>query len=116
MEELVKQAFMQITELAEPVKNGAYDLIGPDGEIILPSVWEKVIQPGMSITMTLWPIDAGPPRPLAGGSSTQLTPQNTMPERRKYSKSSNWKTLTSLAATPSRPLRKKARQRKKERQ
>ncbi|KAI7775495.1 hypothetical protein LA080_006738 [Diaporthe eres] len=40
----------------------------PDGEIILPVVWEKVIQPGWQINMVMWPMDKHllEGRPLAG--------------------------------------------------
>lgn len=61
MEELIKQAFLQVDVLGPHVQEGHYDLIGPDGEIILPVVWEKVIQPDWSITMTMWPIEKSPP-------------------------------------------------------
>ena len=61
MEDLIKQAFMQVDVLGPHVMEGHYDLIAPDGEIILPSVWEKVVQPDWSITMTMWPMDKMPP-------------------------------------------------------
>ena len=51
MEELIKQAFLHVDVLGPHVLEGRYDVMGPGGEIILPSVWEKVIQPGMSIAM-----------------------------------------------------------------
>ncbi|KAM0364857.1 hypothetical protein ACHAPZ_010660 [Fusarium culmorum] len=57
MEDLIKQAFIQVDVLGPHVMEGHYDLIGPDGEIILPSVWERVIQPDWAITMTMWPTD-----------------------------------------------------------
>ncbi|CEI39565.1 unnamed protein product [Fusarium venenatum] len=60
MEDLIKQAFMQVDVLGPHVMEGHYDLIAPDGEIILPSVWEKVVQPDWSITMTMWPMDKLP--------------------------------------------------------
>ena len=41
--------------------NGHYDLVGPDGEIILPQVWKSVVQPDWTITMHLWPIPPSPP-------------------------------------------------------
>ena len=69
MEELIKQAFMQVDVLGPHVQEGHYDLIGPDGEILLPSVWEKVVQPDWAITMTMWPMDKAPslgPRIPAG--------------------------------------------------
>ncbi|KAM0229162.1 hypothetical protein ACHAPO_010192 [Fusarium lateritium] len=61
MEDLIKQAFMQVDVLGPQVMEGRYDLYAPDGEIILPSVWDKVIQPGWAITMTMWPMDKVPP-------------------------------------------------------
>ncbi|KAL2211990.1 hypothetical protein CC79DRAFT_1364277 [Sarocladium strictum] len=61
MEELIKQAFIQVEKLGPHVQEGRYDLTGPDGEIILPSVWDKVIQPDWQIVMTMWPIEDAPP-------------------------------------------------------
>lgn len=60
MEELIKQAFLHVEVIGPRVQEGLYDLIGPDGEIILPSVWEKVIQPDWNITMHMWPMDKAP--------------------------------------------------------
>ncbi|KAI0186701.1 hypothetical protein EV127DRAFT_345794, partial [Xylaria flabelliformis] len=45
MEELIKQAFVHVDIIGPHVQAGHYDLIGPNGEIILPQVWEKVIEP-----------------------------------------------------------------------
>lgn len=67
MEELIKQAFVQVEKLGPHVHEGRYDLTGPDGEIILPSVWEKVVQPDWQIVMTMWPIEDRPPPHLRGG-------------------------------------------------
>lgn len=39
-------------------------MIGPDGEIILPTVWERVVQPDWSITMHMWPMERMPQRPM----------------------------------------------------
>lgn len=61
MEELIKQAFLQVDVIGPHVQEGHYDLIGPGGDIILPSSWEKVIEPGWLITMTMWPLDKEPP-------------------------------------------------------
>lgn len=61
MEDLIKQAFLQVDVLGPHVMEGHYDLIAPGGEIILPSVWESVIEPGWAITMTMWPTDKLPP-------------------------------------------------------
>ncbi|KAJ3459400.1 hypothetical protein MRS44_015473 [Fusarium solani] len=61
MEDLIKQAFLQVDVLGPRVIDGHYDLIGADGYIILPPAWEKVVQPGLAITMTMWPMDKVPP-------------------------------------------------------
>lgn len=61
MEELIKQAFLLVDVIGPHVQEGHYDLIGPGGEIILPAVWDKVIEPGWAITMTMWPLDEAPP-------------------------------------------------------
>lgn len=56
MEELIKQAFLHVDIIGPHVHQGHYDLVGPDGEIILPQVWETMIQPDWAITMHMWPM------------------------------------------------------------
>ena len=60
MEELIKQAFLHVDVIGPHVMEGHYDLIGPDGEIILPQVWEALIEPGWSISMLMWPLPEQP--------------------------------------------------------
>lgn len=55
MQALIDQAFAHVENLADWVHGGHYDLLGPDGEIIMPEYWRETIQPDMSITMMLWP-------------------------------------------------------------
>lgn len=56
MENLISEAFESIEPPYGPhVLEGHYDLIA-DGQIILPQVWETMIEPGWSITMDLWPL------------------------------------------------------------
>jgi len=57
MELLIKQAFLHIEGMGEHVHAGHYDLTGPDGEIILPQVWDTMIKPDSEITMHLWPFE-----------------------------------------------------------
>ncbi|EME39209.1 hypothetical protein DOTSEDRAFT_97837, partial [Dothistroma septosporum NZE10] len=45
MESLIKQAFLHVDVIGDHVHQGHYDLTGPDGEIILPQVWDIVVQP-----------------------------------------------------------------------
>ena len=37
------------------VRRGHYDLLGPDGHIVLPMVWESVVRPGWRVNMVFWP-------------------------------------------------------------
>lgn len=87
---MIKQTFLHVDKFREHVNEGHYDLIGPDGEIILPQVWEDVIQPGWSISMHLWRIDSltdRPPRspplrprsPLLRPRSPPLPPRSWLP-------------------------------------
>lgn len=77
MEELIKQAFIQVEFIGQHVQEGHYDLIGPDGDIILPSIWERSIQPDWSVTMQIWAMDKMPPlrRPGMQGAN----PAGNMP-------------------------------------
>ncbi|KAL0944078.1 kinetoplast-associated protein kap [Colletotrichum truncatum] len=66
MEELIKQAFLHVDIIGPHVQEGHYDLIGPNGEIILPQVWEKVVEPDWTIEMRMWPMEKAQPNPPPG--------------------------------------------------
>ena len=57
MEYLIKEAFTHVEVIGPHVEQGHYDLLGPQGEIILPHVWETVIEPDWNITMHMWPMN-----------------------------------------------------------
>lgn len=63
MEELIRQAFLHVDVIGQHVADGHYDLIGPNGDIILPQVWETVVEPDWSVTMHMWPIPEKPKEP-----------------------------------------------------
>ena len=64
MEELIRQAFLHVEGIGPHVQEGHYDLVGPTGEIILPRVWELLVEPGWSVTMHMWPMpEPGKRRP-----------------------------------------------------
>ncbi|KAJ5730145.1 uncharacterized protein N7483_004653 [Penicillium malachiteum] len=63
MQELIKQAFVHIDVIGPHVIEGHYDLVGPNGDIILPQVWETVVEPDWTITMHMWPIPEKPKEP-----------------------------------------------------
>ncbi|KAL9059996.1 MAG: hypothetical protein Q9162_000846 [Coniocarpon cinnabarinum] len=55
MFDLIKGAFSQIDGLEAEVNAGHFDLLGPDGEILLPAIYDEIIKPGWSIKMSMWP-------------------------------------------------------------
>jgi hypothetical protein len=58
METLIEQAFANIqnSTISGHVKRGRFDLSDPSGAVILPSIWETVVQPDWTITMHMWPL------------------------------------------------------------
>jgi hypothetical protein len=76
MEALINQAFLHVDVIGQHVHEGHYDLVGPDGEIILPQVYESMVKPDWAITMHMWPMPEppkghghgppGPPPPMPG--------------------------------------------------
>jgi hypothetical protein len=63
MEDFINKAFLHIEVLGPHVAEGHYDLVGPNGEIILPEAWDSVIEPNWSVTMHMWPIPEAPEEP-----------------------------------------------------
>ncbi|KAK6431698.1 hypothetical protein LTR95_012145 [Oleoguttula sp. CCFEE 5521] len=57
MDGLIKQAFVHVDVIGDHVHMGHYDLTGPDGEIILPQVWDTMVRPDWEITMHMWPYE-----------------------------------------------------------
>ncbi|KAI9674663.1 MAG: hypothetical protein M1817_001566 [Caeruleum heppii] len=71
MEDLIRQAFVHVDVIGAHVAQGHYDLIGPNGDIIMPKVWETMIEPDWTITMHMWPI----PEPPADGEGKEGEPK-----------------------------------------
>lgn len=64
MEDLINQAFAHIDGLGPHVREGHYDLEGPEGELILKNIWDTTVQPGWQVTMKMWPqLEDHPTRP-----------------------------------------------------
>lgn len=57
MNYLIQEAFAPMEVYGPLVAAQRFDLLGPEGEIILPHVWETVIEQDWSITMHMWPIE-----------------------------------------------------------
>lgn len=86
MEELINQAFAHIENVGPHVREGHYDLEGPEGELILKNIWSTTIQPGWQITMKMWPnLDLHPVRGQGGqgGQPAFRFPPNILPEHRQ---------------------------------
>ncbi|KUI52761.1 hypothetical protein VP1G_00071 [Cytospora mali] len=81
MEDLIKQAFAHVDVIGPHVQEGHYDLMGPDGDIILPIIWDKTIQPGWQVTMRMWPMDKHPLQ-SASAPPGMPDPRNMTPEQR----------------------------------
>ena len=62
MENLIRQAFVNAGDISLYVDEGRYDLLGPNGEIILPQVWDTMVEPDWTVTMHMWKIPE-PPKP-----------------------------------------------------
>jgi hypothetical protein len=56
IEELIRQSFLHVEGIGPRVADGRYDLVGPNGAIVLPQVWEELIQPDWTVTMHMWPL------------------------------------------------------------
>lgn len=74
MESLIKQAFAHIDVIGHHVHEGHYDLMGPDGEIILPQVWETMVKPDWDISMHMWPLPE--PEPLPEEPKIEIPPED----------------------------------------
>ena len=74
MGDLIKQCFLHVDVIGQHVKEGQYDLVGPDGTIILPQLWETMIRPGWEITMSMWPLPE-PPKKNIKTKKANLDPE-----------------------------------------
>src|SRR5271168_3604291 len=83
MEDLIRQAFMHVEVIGPHVAEGHYDLVGPNGEIILPQVWETMIEPDWAITMHMWPLPEQPKGPPEGVTVVDADPRLNRPGPRR---------------------------------
>ncbi len=76
MQTLVRQSFLHVEILGPYVADGLYDLLDSEGTIILPQVWDSVIEPGQTVGMQLWPI-SDQDNPGKEPTSTAFVPSTT---------------------------------------
>lgn len=110
MEELIQQAFLHVDVIGPHVQQGHYDLIGPNGEIIPPQLWDTMVEPDWVVTMRMWPLSdpeaaPGPPprRHFEEGYPRSLHPPTAIPESRRKTKPSNSGVLAWMAGKPTPP-------------
>ncbi|KAJ5899821.1 hypothetical protein N7495_004565 [Penicillium taxi] len=101
---LIKQAFLHIDVIGPHVAEGHYDLVGPNGDIILPQVWDTVVEPDWSITMHMWPIpekpkDPDPPPPPPAEEPAPAAPVKTAEPKKAATKKPARKPAEPLAFT-----------------
>ncbi|KAI1841930.1 hypothetical protein JX266_011900 [Neoarthrinium moseri] len=70
----IMEAFVHVDVLGPHVQAGHYDLVGPNGVIILPSTWEVLARAGDAITMQMWPIDVRSTGPKSASPNAAPTP------------------------------------------
>lgn len=104
MEDLIKQAFLHIEVIGPHVAEGHYDLVGPNGDIILPQVWETVVEPDWTITMHMWPIPEKPkepdPPPAAGAPAAPAKPEAAPEQKKKADAGRLLNSLSGLTGAP----------------
>ena len=57
---MILQAFRHVEVIGPHVEAGHFDLVGPDRAIILPQVWESMIEPNWDVSMHMWPMPVQP--------------------------------------------------------
>ncbi|KAK4695525.1 hypothetical protein P7C71_g2243, partial [Lecanoromycetidae sp. Uapishka_2] len=77
--ELVRQAFDPIEFLGPHVNDGHYDILDPKGRVILPSVWDAVVEPGWQVSMHMWPMNQDQIEDKRGRLEGRI--ENTSPPR-----------------------------------
>ena len=55
MESLLANSFSHDPTVNVQTLGSRFDIVGPNGDIILPAVWESVIQPGWVLELRPWP-------------------------------------------------------------
>lgn len=84
MEDLINQASLHVEVVGPHVIEGHYDLVNPCGNIILPHLWESLVEPNWTVTMQMWPLpeDTSPKEV----SSEEVSPEEVSSEVREAGK------------------------------
>lgn len=85
---------------------GYFDIMGPEGNIILPAIWEDLIEPDMAIQMAMWPMEQRPPLSSRHPSrqNPSSAPQDSSKQKHKQPRQSTKPERTSSEQSQARPL------------
>ena len=81
MEHLIQEIFLVVPNLGLRVAEGQYDLCGPQDDILSPSNWGSMIEPGWEVTMRMWPNPERPPWEYAGPRAMLQDRHNMLQDR-----------------------------------
>ena len=83
MHSLVESSFVHLRHLHADIKNGNYDIVKSNGDILLPQVWETVVKPGTVLEIRIRSLE-GMKEGLIRGSARNSeisTPQGATPDQ-----------------------------------
>ena len=53
MEDIIKQSCSDTADIGD-IEKGRYHLVAAEGQIILPSLWDKLVAPGLEVKLSIW--------------------------------------------------------------
>jgi Ubiquitin-like domain len=79
MQHIIEQSFLNIEGLGSRISKGEYDLVNSDGAVIIPHLWENLVEPDMLVTLQIWSLPS--PQKRSALSATQFPALLSSPER-----------------------------------
>lgn len=82
MRALIEKTAMRYEELNSELINGKYDLVQEKGTIVLPTTWNKLVRPNMSIRLRMWSSKDTPDSeiPHPSGFPSKVLPEQSQPK------------------------------------
>ena len=54
MEDLIQQTCLPVATIRQQVEERRYSLLGPNNRVVLPEMWETVVQEDLNVVMHIW--------------------------------------------------------------
>ena len=71
MQTLIAESFSHIDTISPHIAEGNFDIVGPNGDIIMPGVWDLAVQPGWIVELRIRsPTSALQSSTLLGGTQS----------------------------------------------